>query len=300
MSLQGPRKYVVTHAGRNRAVIECPTGITPLLGPEIGALSLELPCNCALIIDSERRDQNSYPCIAPHLKSAVVNHTLPATFSTKYGKVRIAANRPIPLPIDQNLSSILDPEIDIFNPDSIIYKILDEDDEFIPPFPAFVEEQFDSSNVISFAWLAMLSLFAGWMFLFNRPLPAPVTALALGTLIPKADGRPTHYTPYCRLPTHVDVCLWLFLAYMVFLTTPHALRIFKKLYDRCMLQRALKRTMKESSERNLQNSLLSSGTNRRLEDLDTQMSIREQMRLEMDAHLAQATSEEQQGQRPRF
>ncbi len=291
VSLQAPRTYVVTHAGNNRAVIECPSKTTSLKGPDIGALSVELPCNCALIIDSERKDQDSYPCVAPHIRAAVINHTLPAIFSTKYGKVKIAANRPIPLPIDQNISNILDPDIDIFNADSVNFKKLDEEEEFIPPLPAFMDEQFDSSHVIIFAWLIMLSVVAGWMFLFNKPLPTPVTALALGTLVPKAEGRPVHYTPVCRLPTHVDVCLWLYLAWMVFLTLPHAMRTFKKLYDRCMLQRALKKTMEESSERNLQNSLLSTGTNRRMEELDNQMSIREQMRRDMDAHIARTKAQ---------
>ncbi len=120
-----------------------------------------------------------------------------------YGKVKPQID-PISLPIDQNISNILDPDIDIFNTDSINFKRIDEE-ELIYLYPAFVDQQFDSSHIIIFAWLiAPLSVMAGLMFLFNKPLPA--TALALGTLVPKTEGRPVHYTPVWRFPTHVDVC----------------------------------------------------------------------------------------------
>lgn len=127
-------------------VIQCTDRVLPLQAPEIGALSLHLPCGCSLLVDSERMDSDSFPCILPGLQPATINHTLPAIFATKYRKVKISALKPIPLPIESNISSILDPEVDLNKAEEFRNKIEAKQNDFETPLPIWINDSFDSSH----------------------------------------------------------------------------------------------------------------------------------------------------------
>lgn len=71
MTLVSPRKYILTKSGNQRVSTKCSKTLRRIDGGEIGNAQINLPFDCSLELDDKRIDEDSYPCILPHLKSSV-------------------------------------------------------------------------------------------------------------------------------------------------------------------------------------------------------------------------------------
>lgn len=270
IALQGPREYIITNAEKNRAVVECPSGTKPLEGPSIGSISVQLPCDCALLIDAHRVDEDSFPCTVPHIKRAVVNHTMPAIFATKYPSVKVAVNKPVLLPVGNDVNNILDPTIDIFDANTLAFKTPSEDDLELHEWVGTTIQE--NHHYLLYLWLIICTLLIVYIFVFfkpkARPMRAPV-AFSMAKLIPTSDAR-RPYTNNCVLPTHLEVLLWVYLVVTVILTAPYVCKFISNACSKYKREKALGKDWM---------NIFSNGTtghvNRRIEDFEADLVQRE-------------------------
>lgn len=251
VTLIAPREYNLANAGENRAVVQCRGETIPLQGPEMGGLSIHLPCACQLIIDSVQVDEDNFPCIAPHIETVLINHTLPVVFTTKYPKVVVAADRPVLLPIDFSLTSVLDPHIDIFNNSEEEFR--EEELKFSDRLlsPMIMQSTLHESNFLSYLWLISLSCCIGYLFVFYKPVSPHVATIALGPLLPRADARKHfEYAVDCILPTHLEVLLWIYFVWIIVFTTPYVFAFIRRQYTKLMEQREVSRRVKDFATHN--------------------------------------------------
>lgn len=240
VALQGPREYVISNAESNRAVIECPGKTVPLKGPNIGSISVLLPCDCKLLVDALRMDNDAYPCIVPHIKHAVINHTLPAIFSTKYPTVKVAVNKPILLPIGKDVSNILDPNVDIFDANTLTIKPPVEEDYVYPEIHEWMGEAIqENHHYLIYTWLVACTMTLLYILIFiPRAWRAPAVNLSMTRMIPPTEAR-RPFPNSCVLPIHLEILLWVYLVVTVILTTPYVVTFVSNSWSKYKREKAL-------------------------------------------------------------
>ncbi|CAL8086923.1 unnamed protein product [Orchesella dallaii] len=262
VTLIAPREYIITNLGENRGLIHCPNKDIPLEGPKIGGIAVRIPCNCQLLIDSKRLDHDAFPCIRPYIKETSVNHTLPIMFTTKFPRIRVAANKPVPLPIEKNISKIMDVGIDLFEvkkgePDTFqqLEEALQE--------PIWFEKQFDTGHTLVYVWLALLTGVSVYTLILYRPMTPPLTTIAMTGLIPRAEAKRAGEVAHCNFPVHLEVLMWIYLAWTVVITFPYAVAFIRRQIQQHKLRKHL--TMRMS---NTTNSMWTGNTDRRMQEAE--------------------------------
>ena len=331
VTLVGPRRYTLTNIGNNRASVQCEGIATPLTNPPIGAITVNMPCSCQLIIDSRRYDKDYFPCVAPSLARLEVNHTIPAIWTTEFPDVKIYANRPILIPVSTNLSAIVNPETNLYLPEppplpplpepinyTEIFEMVQDHCEELHPILStpFVEKQFHQSHYLMYGWVFVLTCLVGYLFVFYRPIhpplriaAGPVVMSALGTRVEgaKADYVNPYlsktYTVDCVLPAHLEVLLWIYFAWIVIVSAPYLIVFIRKQWNKYALQKELAAEMKRQAASNpvyQQCSLRSQRVNRNPPMSESQRRREQELidlgRKDPNNHSYRAQSEESESQ----
>ncbi|CAL8138926.1 unnamed protein product [Orchesella dallaii] len=148
-------------------------------------------------------------------------------FTTKFPRIRVAANKPVPLPIEKNISKIMDVGIDLFEakksePDTIkqLEEALQE--------PIWLEKQFDTGHTLVYVWLALLTGVSVYTLILFRPMTPPLTAIAMTGLIPRAEAKRAVEVAHCNFQVHLEVLMWIYLAWTVVITFPYAVAFVRR------------------------------------------------------------------------
>ncbi|CAL8093495.1 unnamed protein product [Orchesella dallaii] len=262
VTLIAPREYIITNLGQNRGLIQCPNKNIPLEGPSVGGIAVRIPCNCQLLIDSKRLDHDSFPCIRPYIKETSINHTLPILFTTKFPSIRVAANKPVPLPVEKNLSSIMDPEIDLFNETKSNDGLLQHFEEMMQE-PIWLEKQFDTGHTLVYVWLGLLTCVILYMFILYRPITPPIAAVAMTSLLPRVDAKRISEGVTCEFPIHLEVLMWLYLGWTIIITFPYAVSFVQRQISQYKLRRQL--TVRMNGQTLQSNTMWNTNTDRRMQ-----------------------------------
>ncbi|CAL8075311.1 unnamed protein product [Orchesella dallaii] len=268
ITLVAPRQYVMTNLGENKGVIQCPDQSYPLVGPKIGAISASIPCECSLIIDSVRKDEDAFPCVIPYLKAVSWNHTLPAVFTTRYPNVKVAANQPILLPINHDLESVMDVNVDIFDTKAAEEQTKRDLEELENPI--WITRQFDESHVFLYCWIACITVLIIYIFIFYKPIVPKYPTIALSALLPTTEAsKNLENEKTCTLPVHLEVLLWIYLTWTIIFTIPHLIVFIQRQWDQYTLRKNMAFQLNSISRQQQSNTC--GRTNQKIEEIESKI-----------------------------
>ncbi|CAL8114668.1 unnamed protein product [Orchesella dallaii] len=241
VTLIAPREYIITNLGENRGLIHCPNKDIPLEGPKIGGIA-----------------------------EASNNHTLPIMFTTKFPRIRVAANMPVPLPVEKNISNIRDVGIDLFEATLKKSKVatLQQLEEALQE-PIWLEKQFYTSHTLVYVWLGLITCIILYMFVFYRPLFPPLAAEAMTGLLPRVDAKRVNGAVSCAFPVPLEVLMWVYLAWTIVITFPYAVTFVKR--HQHQLRRQLATTI--GGQSNTTYAAWNSNTNRRMQEAENHIQL---------------------------